>query len=117
MCYLFSLVFLTFKYRYSFVSLFFLKTKGHDLIFLSDLHNYNIVGYTIAVALVFAEHFIAILAFLSVYPCCDRLLHRFLLPSTSLDSDFITITIKQEAPSFEEAAIKGAGHHVDYAAF
>ena len=38
-----------------FVSLFFLKTKGHDLIFLSDLHNYNIVGYTIAVALVFAD--------------------------------------------------------------
>ena len=38
-----------------FVSLFFLKTKGHDQIFLSDLHNYNIVGYTIAVALVFAD--------------------------------------------------------------
>ena len=38
-----------------FVSLFFLKTKGHDLIFLSDLLNYNIVGYTIAVALVFAD--------------------------------------------------------------
>ena len=38
-----------------FVSLFFLKTKGHDLIFLIDLHNYNIVGYTIAVTLVFAD--------------------------------------------------------------
>ena len=28
---------------------------GHDQIFLSDLHNYNIVGYTIAVALIFAD--------------------------------------------------------------
>ena len=34
---------------------FFLKTKEHDLIFFSDLHNYNIVGYTIAVALRFTS--------------------------------------------------------------
>ena len=44
--------FLNFQIQiFLFVLLVFLKTKGHDLIFLSDLHNYNIVGYTIAVAL------------------------------------------------------------------
>ena len=48
--------FLNFQIQiFLFVLLFFLKTKGHDLIFLSDLHNYNIVGYTIAVALGFAN--------------------------------------------------------------
>ena len=37
------------------VLLFFLTTRGHYLIFLTDLHNYNLVGYTIAVALCFTD--------------------------------------------------------------
>ena len=78
-----------------FVSLFFLKTKGHDLIFLSDLHNYNIVGYTIAVALVFAD-----IQFFHWKPYCKL-------------SNFSVVLMAITAPSYETALCWSSRAHAD----